>query len=43
MTFLDRAIKDGYAYISGAENKKKSLISLPIIAVKTTGIIVLTK
>lgn len=23
MTFLDRAIKDGYAYISGAENKQK--------------------
>ena len=23
MTFLERAIKDGYAYISGAENKQK--------------------
>lgn len=23
MTFLERAIKDGYAYISGAENKQR--------------------
>lgn len=29
MTYLDRAIKDGYAIITGPENKQK-IISLPI-------------